>query len=240
MQPASDPAAPESPSLLARAAALGLEGARHNFLPGLGLWAVGLALVGGYYFVPAAKPVYETVRQWKLDGGFLFSTVSSAVCGGLIPFFYSLATGQVRRGDRFYLGAFFTLFWIYRGLEVDVFYRLQAMMFGSDPGVRTVALKAAVDMLVYTAWWSIPTTQLAYFYFLDCRMDFRRFRAGLNREFFFVKVPALIFAAWAVWAPSVCIIYSMPLALQVPLFCVVLCFWVLLVNVMAGKAARRG
>jgi hypothetical protein len=35
-----------------------------------------------------------------------------------------------------------------------------------------------------------------------------------------------------IWIPAVSIIYSMPNELQIPLFNLVLCFWVLLLNVL--------
>ncbi len=217
---------------LARAAAAGRDGMRRNLKPGILLWLLGLALVLAYYHLPALRPAYDTVRDWKLRGGFAFSALSSALCGGLIPFVVELAAGRIPRRGWLAAGAFLILFWVYRGVEVDAFYRLQGFCFGNDPGVRTVACKTAADMLGYTAFWSIPTTTLAYFLAHECGWDFARFRAGLDREMLLVKIPALILAAWAVWAPSVCIIYSMPAPLQVPLFSVVLCFWVLLVNLM--------
>jgi hypothetical protein len=48
-------------------------------------------------------------------------------------------------------------------------------------------------------------------------------------------MPALVLAAWMVWTPTVCLVYSLPSGLQVPIFNVVLCFWVLLVAVVAGR-----
>jgi hypothetical protein len=98
-----------------------------------------------------------------------------------------------------------------------------------------VLKKMSFDMLVYTAFWSIPTTTLAYVWWEDCARDWGRFRSAITREIFTVRIPALIMSAWMVWAPSVCLVYSLPSALQVPIFSIVLCFWVLLVAVVAGR-----
>jgi hypothetical protein len=51
-------------------------------------------------------------------------------------------------------------------------------------------------------------------------------------------VPTLL-ATWAVWIPVVAIIYSLPLALQFPLFSLALTFWVLLLTYMTNSFAMK-
>jgi len=67
--------------------------------------------------------------------------------------------------------------------------------------------------------------------------------AGLTLKRFVTRdcVRALL-SGWSVWLPMVCIIYSLPSELQIPLFNIVLCFWVLLLSaLMANRAkAARG
>lgn len=224
-----------------RALAAGLAGMRANLMPGLLLWAVGTALVLTYALVPAARPAYDRVEGWQRDWGLWFSAISTGLCGAVLPWLFLLGLGRIPRHERARQLAFLLVFWIYRGLEVAYFYRFQGWLFGEartadgsvDYGI--VLAKMAFDMLVYTAFWSIPTTTLVYRWWEDCGGDFARFRASIDRELFTVRMPALILAAWMVWAPSVCLVYSLPAALQVPIFSIVLCFWVLLVAVVAGR-----
>lgn len=225
-----------------RALAAGLAGMRANLWPGILLWAVGTTLVLTYALVPAARPAYDLVEGWQRDGGLWFSAASTALCGAVLPWLFLIAMGRTRQGERGRQLAFLLAFWIYRGVEVALFYQFQGWLFGEarDPvtgavDVVIVAKKTALDMLTYCALWSIPTTTLAYRWWEDCGGDWSRFRASLDRELFTVRMPALTIAAWMVWTPSVCLVYSLPSALQVPIFNVVLCFWVLLVAVVAGK-----
>lgn len=228
--------------VIRRALHAGLAGMRQNLLPGIILWAVGLALVLLYFLVPVARPVYDRIEGWQRDGGLWFSTLSTGLCGGVLPWLFLLALGRIRSGERSSQLAFLVIFWIYRGLEVAIFYQFQTWLFGEarDPltgavEVGVVLRKMSFDMLVYTAFWTIPTTSLTYFWWEDCGGDWRRFWASLDRELFTVSIPALILSAWMVWGPSVCLVYSLPSALQVPIFSIVLCFWVLLVAVVAVR-----
>ncbi len=50
---------------------------------------------------------------------------------------------------------------------------------------------------------------------------------------------ALLPASWAVWIPLMAIIYSLPLALQFPLFGLALTFWVLLLTYMTNRFAGK-
>jgi hypothetical protein len=55
---------------------------------------------------------------------------------------------------------------------------------------------------------------------------------SLKVSFFNEKLPATIFSTWIVWLPAVTLIYMMPPALQLPLFNLVLCFFVLLLSAL--------
>ena len=46
-------------------------------------------------------------------------------------------------------------------------------------------------------------------------------------------------ATWAVWAPLMAIIYSLPYPLQFPLFSIALTFWVLLLTYMTNRFAGK-
>jgi hypothetical protein len=47
------------------------------------------------------------------------------------------------------------------------------------------------------------------------------------------KSLSMLISNLGVWLPTVCIIYSLPSALQIPLFSIVLCFYTLLVAHMS-------
>jgi hypothetical protein len=53
------------------------------------------------------------------------------------------------------------------------------------------------------------------------------------------KILPTLVATWAVWIPLMAIIYSLPLALQFPLFALALSFWVLLLTYMTNRFAGK-
>jgi hypothetical protein len=46
-------------------------------------------------------------------------------------------------------------------------------------------------------------------------------------------------STWAVWIPAVTIIYCLPAPLQIPLFNLVLCFWVLVLSFISKRPADK-
>ena len=53
------------------------------------------------------------------------------------------------------------------------------------------------------------------------------------------KIVPTLLATWAFWIPLMAIIYSLPLALQFPIFCLALTLWVLLLTYMTNTFAAR-
>ena len=68
-----------------------LQGLKQNFVPGLILWILGLGLVGTYYLVESARPLFLQISAWKQDYGYAYSAFSTALFGGLLPFVFMRA-----------------------------------------------------------------------------------------------------------------------------------------------------
>lgn len=211
-----------------------LKAARANVVPGLVLQAFALAIVLGYYFVPPVTAFCAGVAELKRTYGFLFSLATTAVFGGLIPFIWLRAYPATRAATPWIYLPFYLLFWAYRGVEVDALYRLQALMFGDGNGALAIVPKVAFDQFVYNPLWAAPL-QFATAAWMQSRYDFGAFRILGTREFWTRKVPALLVSTWLVWIPMVAIIYSLPGELQVPLFNIVLCFWVLMLSAVTSR-----
>jgi hypothetical protein len=216
-----------------------LAGMRRNFLPGAVLWFVGVLLIATYYGLPAARPVYEYMAQWKASGGFAFSAASSSLCGGVIPFLVLWALGRIPPGRHLGTAGFLIGFWAVRGVEIDGLYRLQGLVFGTGTDVWTVVKKVAVDQFVYSLLWSAPFSLLAYRW-KDADFDLGILRCVRNRRFWLGEIPVVVISLWGVWVPAVAIIYALPADLQIPLFSIVLCFWVLLLETLAAAPTSPG
>lgn len=210
------------------------EAARVNFIPGLILWGIGLTLVGSYYFLDASRPWFELVINLKNNYGFLYSAVSTAVFGGLVPYLFMRLLGIGEFGNNWNHGILFISYWGLRGVDVDAFYRFQSWLFGVDNTWQTIVQKVLFDQFVYCVIWATPITALFYEWKeAGYTLSFRNSPGWIIR----LKDKIIIFlvSTWMVWIPATAIVYSLPSSLQIPLFNLTLCFFVLLVSVFSKK-----
>ena len=208
---------------------------RENIKPGLVLQAAGLAIVLMYYFFPWFTGKLGIIGQWKAEGGYLYSGVSTALFGGVFPFvlLYVKDRKQVR-GRAASLLVFYILFWFWKGMEVDLMYRVQAWLYGDTNHWLVILKKTATDQLVYCPLWAVPTMMLFYLW-KDAGFKFEETRARLRRDSFGQRYLRVLFSNLIVWVPAVAIIYQLPLVLQIPLFNLVLAFWTLILNSVSER-----
>jgi hypothetical protein len=218
--------------------AAGIAGVKRNALPGLALQVFALALGLAYYLAPGARPVFETVAGWKSHYGLAYSACATALFGGVIPFLYLLASGHIKAGQRRAEFLFYVLFWGYRGIEVDVFYRLQAYMFGDSATLAVVLPKVLVDQFFYSVFIAAPG-QAVFFLWKERGFSFRAIKPDLNLGYLTGAVATVSFSSWMVWLPAVSVIYCLPSPLQIPLFNLVVCFWVLLLTFVSQRSATN-
>ena len=104
----------------------------------------------------------DELAQIKLEYGYLYSACATGLFGGLIPFLAMFFRGSVPPRRTFQWFLFFPLFWAFKGVEVDAFYRLQSFFFGASPEFKVVLYKVVVDQFVYCVIWSAPLTAIFY------------------------------------------------------------------------------
>lgn len=221
----------------------GLHAARKNLLPGVVLQAASLGLMLGYYYAPAVHQELAGLVAFRERTDLPFAAVSGALFGGVLPFLYLHFGVRDAAGRPHYTyrqGLGLGLFWAYRGVEVDLWYRLQQHFFGPGHAWKTVAIKSAVDQLGYSPIWAVPTTA-AFYVWVDAHYDGGAFGRDLRSPRWFQRrvLPVMI-ANMAVWLPAVAIIYSLPTPLQLPLQNIVLCFYTLIVAHQTKTAAGPG
>lgn len=205
----------------------GVDAARQNLWPGLMLSAFAVALLLSYWYVPAVTGALQAVADFKERQGWWFVVVSTATFGGAIPWLVQRVRPSSRGLSRWSHLWFLLAFWGIKGLEVDLFYKWQAVWFGDGSDPATLAKKIFVDMGVYCPIWAVPSTVAAYAW-KDNGFSWRGLgRVNLRRWVVRVLVPILV-SNWSVWVPAVVVIYCLPLALQLPVQNLVLCFWSLL------------
>jgi hypothetical protein len=204
-----------------------LAAAKANLLPGLILQSAALALVLAYYLHPAAHQAMENLAAYKSRLGLLYSLAATSLCGGLIPFLYLRLHPATRAYTPLSHGVFYLLLWAYKGLEIDLFYQAQGLMFGTEPAFSTILIKTAFDQFVYSPLWALPTVTLI-FHWKETRFSFAAMRRLDVPGFLLAVMPKILIGCWAVWIPAVALVYSLPSSLQMPMFNLVLCFYSLL------------
>jgi hypothetical protein len=214
----------------------GLAGMKHNALPGLALWILALLLILADRWIPSAHVVFQNVGILKSRYGLAFSATTTALFGGALPFFFLVVIGRIRRSRLAAELAFYALFWAYKGIEVDLFYRLQSYLFGDHAAPGTIVRKVLVDQFVYNPIWAAPTSALAFMW-KESSFSWRSMKPRLGLDFMTFSVPVTLMSTWAVWIPAVAIIYCLPAPLQIPLFNLVLCFWVLVLSFISKRPA---
>ncbi len=206
---------------------------RANFIPGLVLQAFALIVLLAYYYHPPTQKFLLAVAAVKAHWGLYYATIATTFFGGVLPFYYSrwITPKTIRPLSHF---IFLLIFWAYKGAEVDTFYKYQAFVFGSDSTTLTLVKKVLVDQLIYCPFWSAPFSYLLYRW-CDLDFSFMRLKAEMHKGYYSKNILPVLLSTWIVWFPTVTIIYCLPVALQVPLFNITLCFWVILFSHLAVK-----
>ena len=206
----------------------GLAAARQNFYPALALWAFGIALIVSYFFLPAVHDWLDRVAQYKIQTGWIFAAISTAFFAGVVPFAIPYLFGSgVKKGLGYLMTNIF--FWAYKGIEVDLFYVLQAKFFGNDASISTIVTKVVVDQLVYAPLLGLTTVVLFYLW-RDNRYSGSAFKKELGSNWYRNKILPVLISNWFVWTPACVIVYLLPLGLQLPIQNLILCFWVLILT----------
>lgn len=205
---------------------------RQNRVPCLLLNLLAVALVASYYQVPALAGAWEAVAAFKTRWSFAFSCASTMFAAAVLPSFIQWMMGTLPAEGRWQRIGLLMLFWGYRGMEIDLFYRFQGWLFGQGNDAGTLITKVAFDQLVMSPLWFVPTYVIALRW-VEMGASWSRTRASLDREFWTRTCPMVLITNWLIWIPALALVYSLPAALQFPLFSVVMCFFILVVTLLA-------
>lgn len=219
---------------------IGWEAARANAIPAMIIQAIMLALLVAYYCSEDLASALNKLAEYKRAHGLLFVIVASITAGAFIPEMFLIVIFQNGRARRQNLrNLMFTIpIWGFDGTLVDLLYRGEAAWFGDVVALPVVAAKICVDQFGYNPFFAAPFGVLAYEW-KNCGFSWSSARRAFSWEHYRDKIIPTLLATWAVWIPLMAIIYSLPLALQFPLFGLALSFWVLLLTYMTNRFAGK-
>lgn len=197
--------------------------------------AAAVVLVVVYYRFEGLRAAADSLAHLKERGGIGFDFVSGAIAGGFLPQFAKVLTGRARFSRDFWSETLFAaLVYAVVGVEVELFYRGQTLMFGSGLDPMTLMKKTIVDMFVVSPVLFIPTAVVMF----DWR-ETRAVRHWFTWAFYRDKVLIALIPAWAFWIPALFCVYAMPPNLQFPLSQLLEAAWSVLFVFIATQGSRE-
>jgi hypothetical protein len=196
-----------------------------NVLAAICLQVIALFIGISFFYWPQSQPVFLFFSQLKTQYGLTYAVVATAIFGGFIPYCYLLMSGKLGP-NQVKQGVFYCVLWGMMGALIDTFYGLQNSLFGSEAQVMIIIKKTAFDQFVFSAFLTCPLLTALYMWKdngFSGSITWQQFTPAI----LFLKIATTVVTNWLIWIPSVALIYMMPSALQLPLFNLVLCFFVL-------------
>src|SRR5437868_905857 len=219
---------------------IGWEAARANAIPALVIQATVLGLLVAYYTNSSMANALNKFAEFKRTHGLPLVVVASITAGAIIPeLFLILFFQRGRPSRRNVRNLLFTIpVWGFDGSLVDLLYRSEAHWLGDVVTLPVVAAKICIDQFGYNPLFAAPFGVLTYEW-KNSGISVRPVADLFTWPHYRDKIIPTLIATWAVWIPLMAIIYSLPLALQFPLFSLALSFWVLLLTYMTNRFAGK-
>src|SRR5436190_13504564 len=219
---------------------IGWDAARANAKPALIIQAIMLALAIAFYANANVAEALRRLAEFKREQGLIFIIVASVLAGAVIPEIFLILFFQRGRPQRANLRnlAFTIPVWGFDGSLVDLLYRSEAHWLGDVATAPVVLGKLLIDQFGYNVFFAAPFGVLTYEW-KNSGISVQPLRDLFTWRHYRDKIIPTLVATWAVWIPLMAIIYSLPLALQFPLFGFALSFWVLLLTYMTNRFAGK-
>lgn len=193
----------------------GIRAVVSHWKPFLFIQVVAVGCVLAYYKSQSFREASDVLQGWKVSGGLLFAFIAGAVAGGFVPEAARIATGTVEgQGWDRWRKVFWTAFVFgLVGVYVDVFYRIQAMLFGTGIDAATLAYKTAFDMFCFAPLFCIPF-EVASLQWPQKGYRVVEFIRGFSWSTYRENVLPALIPCWAFWIPVLVCVYAMPMNLQ--------------------------
>ena len=223
---------------LRRGVSEGVAAAKANLRPAAALWVLGLAVLGAYYATDTGREALQRLAEVRDAYGLGYAMVATAAFGGAIPWLVMRSRRATRARATVGLLVFMCVLWMEKGVEVHLLYAGLAMLLGDSNALPVIAGKVALDQGLYAPFYAVPSLLLAY-RLHDARYRWGALAAVAHRRWWIDRALPVILANSAVWTPAVAMIYALPLALQLPMQNLVLCFWSLILVFMTDPRRER-
>lgn len=215
-----------SPWTLGEALRPGLLAVRKYYRVFLFFQGIALTLYYSYLHFPPVQSACDAFAQWKSSGGPLLSAILTAIAGTLLPEGVRTIVGPDRswNPEKVRRTGWNFCFFGFNGLLVDLFYWLQAALFGIGPSWKVVIPKMLLDFFGFIPWVALPMS-VTYFLWLELGWSPGRILRSWNWSLYRDRVLPLLIPDFVYWGPLLIFLYGLPLALQVPFFLLAFSGW---------------
>ncbi len=232
-----------TPSLIQGSWLEALKALRANLLPGILLQFLMASMGAAYLWNPTARHFFEELAHLRSNWGLLFSFWGTSFASAIMPEALRLLLPRGRHmgsagaglGTRLLFGI---PFWGVIGMQVDLFYRLQYLLFGPSDSIFVIMKKVLVDAFIYCPVLAVPQV-VCILLWKDHGFTLQGFTNHTPARFYALKIFPVLMANWMVWIPLICIIYSLPSALGVPFFIVAQSFWVMVLTTLSSRSPQH-
>ena len=205
-------------SLLRRSCAPALEAFRLYWPAILLIQGIAFSVVLCYYGVERSHTTFNTVAGWKENGGFLFASITTIISGGVLPELLKRALrpeGVIPPKMSELIHQF--IMWAYLGILVDALYRFLNHLYGSGTDPLTLLYKVLSDQLIFSPFFSLPS-MVTWFMLYENGYNLKRFIEQFSMKRIYLRILPLWATSLIFWPVMLVIIFSLPQALQFPLF----------------------
>ena len=204
----------------------GLLAVRNYYRVFLFFQVVAIGLYFAYYQIPSVQSAVDAFAAWRNAGGLFFSALLTAIAGTVLPESVRTIVGPDRSWsrDRFRKLGWNFLFFAFNGLLVDLFYILQAYLFGIGNSWSVVLPKMALDFFGFIPLVALPMS-VSYFLWLELGWSFARILRAWGWPLYRDRVVPLLIPDFVYWGPILIFLYGLPLTLQVPFFLLAFSGW---------------
>lgn len=215
-----------SPWTLSDALRPGLVAVRKFYRVFLFFQAIAILLYYGYYHSQTLATAIDSFASWKASGGLPLSALLTALAGTVLPEAVRTLVGPDRswNRERVRRSIWNFFFFGFNGLLVDLFYLLQAFLFGVGPTYQVVLPKIALDFFGFIPWVALPMS-VSYFLWLELGWNPLRILRAWNWSLYRDRVLPLFLPDITYWGPILIFLYGLPLSLQIPFFLLAFSGW---------------
>jgi hypothetical protein len=219
---------------------IGWEAAKANTAPAFVLQAMMMVVLSAYYLHPRSAALLNELAHYKQQHSLLFVLSASIFVGAVLPELFVIIFFQRGRIERQNARNFIfnAPFWALDGFLVNGMYTLLAAWLGDRVTFPVVAGKMCIDQFGYNPFFAAPFGIWGYAW-KNNGYSLRKLRPLLTWSYYREHAFPVLVATWAVWIPLMAIIYSLPFALQFPLFALALAFWVMMMTYMTNRFAEK-